>query len=157
MKSKKIFPALLANEAIKGLCGRDVLRGRASHAYIIDGPDGSGKHTAARQIAMAILCENKSRDELPCPCGACASCRKAASGFSTSIEYVSRGSAATLQVDVIRKMLSTVSYLPEDGDYKIYVCSLCGSFIPCNMNSTFNFSNYCPNCGASMEVEHEKV
>ena len=43
------------------------------------------------------------------------------------------------------------------GDYKVYVCSLCGSFIPCNMNSTFNFSNYCPNCGASMEVEHEKV
>lgn len=121
MKSKKIFPALLANEAIKGLCGRDVLRGRASHAYIIDGPDGSGKHTAARQIAMAILCENKSRDDLPCPCGACASCRKAASGFSTSIEYVNRGSAATLQVDVIRKMLSTVSYLPEDGDYKIYI------------------------------------
>ena len=43
------------------------------------------------------------------------------------------------------------------GDFKVYVCSLCGSFIPCNMNSTFDFSNFCPNCGASMEVEHEEV
>ncbi|MBQ7836818.1 MAG: hypothetical protein IJ389_06140 [Clostridia bacterium] len=121
MNDKKIFPALIANEAIKNLCGKDILRSHISHAYIIDGPDGSGKHTAAKQIAMAILCENKGKSSAPCPCGVCPSCKKAAAGFSTCIEYVNRGSAATLQVETIRKMLSAVSYLPEDGDHKIYI------------------------------------
>lgn len=114
-----IFPKLLANNAIKNLVGEDILRGKHSHAYIIDGPDGSGKHTAAMQIAMAILCENKNGNALPC--GNCASCKKIAAGFSTSVELINRGSAATLQVEVIRNMLAGVSYLPEDGDYKIYI------------------------------------
>lgn len=118
---KKIFPALLKNDAIKELCGKDILRSRFSHAYIIDGPDGSGKHTAAMQIAMSILCENKDSQNMPLPCGACPSCKKAAAGFSTCIEYVNRGSNSTLQVDVIRKMISGVCYQPEDGDYKIYI------------------------------------
>ena len=116
-----IFPKLLANTAIKSLVGEDIIYGKHSHAYIIDGPEGSGKHTAALQMAMSILCENKGKEGTPLPCGNCASCKKIDAGFSTSIEFVNRGSAATLQVDVIRNMLSGVSYLPEDGDYKIYI------------------------------------
>ncbi len=118
---KRIFPRLLANDSIKNLCGTDILRGKASHAYIIDGPTGSGKHTAAMEIASAILCEKRERDGIPLPCGECPSCKKIEAGFSTCIEILNRGSAATLQVESIRNMLSGISYLPEDGDYRIYI------------------------------------
>ncbi len=116
-----IFPELLANGAIKDLLGEDILQGKHSHAYIIDGPEGSGKHTAAMQTAMAILCENKGRGGFSLPCGICVSCKKISAGFSTSVEFVNRRKEATLQVKPIRDMLAGVSYLPEDGDYKIYI------------------------------------
>lgn len=132
---KRIFPALLENDAIKGLLGEDILRLRQSHAYIIEGPDGSGKHTAALQIAMAILCENKHKEQLSLPCGICPSCKKIASGFSTSVEHVSRGGAATLQVETIRNMLSGVSYLPEDGDKRIYIIEDAHKMTPSAQNA----------------------
>ncbi|MBQ8474266.1 MAG: hypothetical protein IJ499_01225, partial [Clostridia bacterium] len=65
---KNIFPALIGNNSIKKLCGEDILRGKFAHAYIIDGPHGSGKHTAARMIAMAILCQNRSSNAHSLPC-----------------------------------------------------------------------------------------
>ncbi len=116
-----IFPELLGNSAIKELCGKDILVGKHSHAYIIDGPDGSGKHTAALQIAMSILCINKGKNGEDLPCGSCSSCLKIGAGYSTDVQFINRGSAATIQVDVIRNMLSGVSYPPDDGDYKIYI------------------------------------
>lgn len=116
-----IFPKLLGNNAIKDLCGADIRNSKHSHAYIIDGPDGSGKHTAALQIAMAILCHNKGKDGFDLPCGICPSCAKIAAGYSTDVQFVNRGNNATFQVDVIRNMLSGIGYLPDDGDYKIYI------------------------------------
>lgn len=115
-----IFPELLGNNAIKELCGKDILSGKHSHAYIIDGPTGSGKHTAAKQIAMSILCKSKEKSN-SLPCGNCGSCAKISAGFSTDVQFVNRGETATFQVDTIRNMLSGVSYLPDDGDYKIYI------------------------------------
>ncbi len=132
---KRIFPALLENDAIKSLLGEDILRLRQSHAYIIEGPDGSGKHTAALQIAMAILCENKHKEQASLPCGTCTSCKKISSGFSTSVEYISRGSAATLQVETVRNMLSGVSYLPEDGDKRIYIIEDAHKMTPSAQNA----------------------
>lgn len=116
-----VFPRLLGNNAIKELCGKDILMGKHSHAYIIDGPDGSGKHTAALQIAMAILCSQKGKENHPLPCGGCSSCAKIEAGYSTDVQFINRGSAATIQVDVIRNMLQGVSYPPDDGDYKVYI------------------------------------
>ncbi len=116
-----IFPELLGNNAIKELCGIDILSGKHSHAYIIDGPAGSGKHTAALQIAMAILCRNKAKNDFALPCGSCPSCLKISAGYSTDVQFVNRGSNATFQVEAIRNMLSSVSYLPDDGDYKVYI------------------------------------
>ena len=113
-----IFPNLLGNSAIKELCGGDILQRKNSHAYIIDGPVGSGKHTAALEIAKAILCERKG-DSLPC--GKCLSCRKADEGFNSCIQYINSDGKATITVDTIRRAIATVDYLPDDGDFSIYI------------------------------------
>lgn len=113
-----IFPALIGNSSIKELCGGDILRRKNSHAYIIEGPAGSGKHTAAHEIAKAILCE-RSGDSLPC--GKCLSCRKADEGFNSCIQYINSDGKATITVDTVRRAIATVDYLPDDGDYSIYI------------------------------------
>ena len=120
-KMKNIFPALIGNNSIKKLCGEDILRGKFAHAYIIDGPHGSGKHTAARMIAMSILCQNRSSNAHSLPCSVCPSCKKIKAGYSTCIQYINRGDNATLQVDAVRNGLATLGYRPEDGDYKFYI------------------------------------
>lgn len=113
-----IFPSLIGNSSIKELCGGDILQRKNSHAYIIEGPKGSGKHTAAREIAKAILCE-RSGDSLPC--GKCLSCRKADEGFNSCIQYINSDGKATITVDTIRRAIATVDFLPDDGDYSIYI------------------------------------
>ena len=37
-----------------------------------------------------------------------------------------------------------------------YKCSRCGNEAIFNCNDVFVLSDYCPNCGAKMEVEHDK-
>ena len=56
----EIFPGLRGNQELKDTLGADIRAGKAAHAYILSGPTGSGKHTAARQICAAIACASGS-------------------------------------------------------------------------------------------------
>ena len=50
------FPALAGNERLKQqLSQREEGRG-LSHAYLIAGPRGSGRHTLAKELAAAMVC-----------------------------------------------------------------------------------------------------
>ena len=112
------FPSLIGNEKLKKMLSADLKNKTQNHAYIIEGPLGSGKKTLAREMAKALLC---SGTENEFPCGVCASCKKINSGFCTDIYTLSRGEAAGISVEAVRKMTDTVSYPPDDGDYKVYI------------------------------------
>ena len=74
MEKRMVFPDLIGNERIRSLFADALKREGAAHAYVLEGPRGSGRHTAARQIAAASLCENRRDPSYPLPCGRCASC-----------------------------------------------------------------------------------
>ena len=40
----------------------------------------------------------------------------------------------------------------EDGVGYRYACTICGEEIPHNFRNGWYFSNYCPNCGARMDL-----
>src|ERR1044072_7592359 len=71
------FADLVAQEhAAVGLAGA-VAKNRVAHAYLLTGPRGVGKTSAARILAMALNCEK--RDPVSPtgePCGECSSCLK---------------------------------------------------------------------------------
>ena len=52
---REIFASLLGNDYIKGTLAADLVAGKAAHGYILSGPDGCGKKTAARLIAAAEM------------------------------------------------------------------------------------------------------
>lgn len=118
---KDAFPCLIGSERLRGRLRDDICGGRFSHAYILDGAQGCGKHTLALQIAAALSCEKKLDDAAPLPCGVCPSCRKILSGNSPDVIYISRGENATLGVDAIRLMHSDVMIAPHEAATKIYV------------------------------------
>ena len=68
---KAFFPEISGNHALRHRIGTEFYRHSFSHAYILEGPRGSGKHTLARQLAMAAACENRESEGHPLPCGKC--------------------------------------------------------------------------------------
>ena len=93
-----------------------------SHAYILLGAKGTGKHTLARLIAAATNCENKDDDGAIIPCQECTSCKKILGNYSADIIYVSREKdKASIGVEPIRQIKTDITVYPNDGDFKVYI------------------------------------
>ena len=86
------FDALLGNEQLKTDLARSLQTGHISHCYLITGPQGSGKHTLARLLAAAILCQGRDK-----PCGVCAPCRKVLDGNHPVIRTLLPGRTRTIR------------------------------------------------------------
>lgn len=119
---KNNFSGIIANDELCNYFARAVKSGSLSHAYILLGQKGTGKHTLARLVAAAVNCENKEDDNFALPCLECNNCKKILGGISPDVIYVSREEdKATLGIDPIRFIKEDVAYFPNDGGYKVYI------------------------------------
>ncbi len=92
------------------------LEGRPlSHAYILSGPVGSGRHTAANWIAKAMVCASQGDR----PCGSCLNCRKAEERIHPDIIYVPDG--GELKVEQARDLRGDAYICPNEADRKVYI------------------------------------
>ncbi len=110
------FDALLGNERLKENISRSVSSGRASHFYLISGPQGSGKHTLARLLAAALLCQSEKK-----PCLACPQCRKTISGNHPDYIIVNDPEHKNLPVRIVRQIRDEMFIRPNEGAKKIYM------------------------------------
>ena len=72
------WPVIGHERAIQML-RRSIVNGRLSHAYLLTGPQGTGKRTLAIAFAMALNCQSgdPSSDQPPdVPCGLCSACQR---------------------------------------------------------------------------------
>ena len=111
---------IVGNRAVCEKLCLDVLANKLSHALIIEGPQGTGKHTLAKNVAAALACSEKSTSG-KIPCGSCLGCRKVFEDKSPDVITVTRADKATLGVDVIRFLREDVRTVPNDLDYKVYL------------------------------------
>ena len=119
---KQMLPRLWGNDALRARLGNDILAHRLSHAYILEGRYGMGKHTLALQIAAAQSCLAKDDDHAPLPCGTCKNCKKILEGKSPDVITVSREKGKTqMTVDVVRYLRTDVLTPPNDLDTKVYI------------------------------------
>lgn len=110
------FESLLGNERLKENLTNSLGRGRISHFYLISGPEGSGKHTLARLLASAILCQNSGK-----PCGYCGPCRKVAESNHPDFITIDDPEKKTVPVDLIRQARSDIYIQPNESEHKIYL------------------------------------
>ena len=119
---KSIMPDLIGNKTLSEKIGNEILSGGLSHAYIISGARGTGKHTLARLIAASIVCENKDKDGFPLPCHRCENCRKIFSGIAHDIGTVGLpDDRTTIGVDAVRELKYDVSKGPIELPLKVYI------------------------------------
>ena len=110
------FDALLGNEQLKNDLTISLQTGHISHCCLITGPEGSGKHTLARLLAAAILCQGRDR-----PCLTCHPCRKVLEGLHPDFITVDDPEHKTVSVDVIRQARADIFVQPNESDRKIYL------------------------------------
>ncbi len=118
---KEALIDIIGNDALRRRLGDAVLSDTLPHALIIEGPAGTGKHTASRLCAAALVCQRKKDASAPIPCALCPSCAKLLEGKSPDLILVTRGEKATMGVEVIRSLREDVHLPPNDGEKKVYV------------------------------------
>lgn len=113
------FDALLGNEQLKTDLARSLRTGHISHCYLITGPQGSGKHTLARLLAAAILCQGRDK-----PCGVCHPCRKVLEGGHPDFITWEDPDYQKIPVKLIRETFRPDVFIkPNESEHKIYMIS----------------------------------
>jgi DNA polymerase-3 subunit gamma/tau len=118
--------------------------GEFDHAYLLAGPKGTGKTSAARILAKVLNCEqNKSAIEaifqkrskhqianskvdaknkdltLKEPCNACPSCIAITNGSSLTVNEID--AASNRGIDDIRALRERIGFAPADGLMSVYI------------------------------------
>ena len=102
---------------VRDLLSKIVSSGKIPHAFLFEGPRGSGKTSAARIIAKVLNCTNLSKDGEPCnECEQCVSITK-----GTNIDVIEMDAASHRGIDDIRLVRDSVKLSPSSAKKKVYV------------------------------------
>src|SRR5215813_8133220 len=119
------FADLLVQEHVAAALRGAVAKGRVDHGYLLTGPRGVGKTSAARILAMALNCERRKgaaeSADAGEPCGECDSCRRIWSG-SANLDVVEIDAASNRGVDDARELRERAMYAASGPDrHKVYI------------------------------------
>jgi DNA polymerase-3 subunit gamma/tau len=115
----KRFADLLVQDHVAAVLRGAVSRGRVAHGYLLTGPRGVGKTTAARLLAMALNCAQ--RDPSGDPCGECENCLRIWNG-SANLDVVEIDAASNRGVDDARDLRERAMYAASrEGHHKVYI------------------------------------
>jgi DNA polymerase-3 subunit gamma/tau len=115
----KRFSDLLVQDHVAAVLRGAVSRGRVGHGYLLTGPRGVGKTTAARILAMALNCA--AREASGDPCGECENCLRIWNG-SANLDVVEIDAASNRGVDDARDLRERAMYAASrEGHHKIYI------------------------------------
>ncbi|MCF2643217.1 DNA polymerase III subunit delta [Roseburia hominis] len=112
------FQEILGHEQIIEHFKNAITMDKVSHAYILNGPDLSGKRMLAEAFAMTLQCEKKGTE----PCMECHSCKQAIGRNQPDIIYLQHEKPNTISVDDIRTQINNdIVVKPYSSPYKIYI------------------------------------
>ena len=116
------FADLLVQDHVAGALRGAVARARVGHGYLLTGPRGVGKTTAARILAMALNCERQDPAQPTGePCGECPTCERIWSG-SANLDVIEIDAASNRSVDDARDLRERAMYAAsQENRYKVYI------------------------------------
>ncbi|MFX3624225.1 MAG: DNA polymerase III subunit delta' [Ectobacillus sp.] len=94
-----------------------ILKQRVSHAYLVEGPKGTGKMEAALQMAKSFFCPNLNDAE---PCQTCSNCRRIESGNHPNV-YAVQPDGASIKKQQIQQLQEEFSKTGLESNKKVYI------------------------------------
>lgn len=128
------FEGFIGNQKIKEQLVSLLETGRFPHALIIEGEEGLGKKTLAKEIALSLICQDNENK----PCRACAQCKKVIKGFHPDVcEYSPDESKKSrpFTVDTVRDIIADAAIKPNEAQYKICILNECERMNPSAQNA----------------------
>lgn len=108
---------LKGNDVFKDAVANIVKTQNLPHAILITGEEGIGKKTAAKYLALSVLCERKRGE----PCFSCAHCRKIMGDIHPDVISLFPDASGFYKIADIRELRSSVSVRPNEAEYKFYI------------------------------------
>jgi DNA polymerase-3 subunit delta' len=96
-----------------GLSADGVPRTGMTHAWLLTGPPGSGRSTAARAFAAALQCPDAG-------CGRCQGCRTALTGAHADVSLVAT-EHVFLRVEDVKPLITQAQQRPSLGRWRVIV------------------------------------
>lgn len=119
MREAKITEnVLIGNEKLLHMFSSKIRSQTLSHAYLLTGPEGSGKTSLVMRIIKEIFCESDGER----PCGHCGGCKKVESLTHPDLQILSKEPQdTTIKVKAVRDFLKGIELAPNEAPFRIYV------------------------------------
>ena len=133
----KSFDALIGQKEIVTVIKNAAKKDKLAHAYLLYGPRGSGKTTAARLIAKIANCETRATrpqfKEQGEPCNECAACLTTDSG--RALDVIEIDGASNRGVDEIRNLKEGIALAPTSSSHKVFIIDEAHMLTPAAFNA----------------------
>ncbi len=112
------FADLIGQDWARAALERAVAAGRVAHAYVFEGPPGTGKRSAALGLAMALNCPAEPGHG----CGRCEVCRRIDSGLHPDVPtFGPSGPGGQVIVEDIRAISALARTRPHEASARVIV------------------------------------
>ncbi|MBE6020125.1 MAG: hypothetical protein E7228_00075 [Clostridiales bacterium] len=111
------FSEFIGNKEAADRLRKQIINGKAFHAYIFDGAEGIGKRKLAYTFAQALMCKNSIDGE---PCQICDACKKVVSGNHGDIHYITTD-GSSIKDEQIEGLQEILFSKPFDGDRTVLI------------------------------------